>query len=233
MANTASDSLLYRGLFSVVPLCLFISHNTDTSTNSEQKVAVRSHAVSEFLSRNVMHCPLIPLLFFELSEPQTELYKVQASLLALAGLITESLASLGECDIVWVLRADWVCSVPVLIDDWAGRAEIRRTGLAGSTDGWPLGAPRVTETLQSCRARVMERRGRRKHDLSRLLPSLGVHLYSIPHCNYTIMEAGRQNKWSPTELCLVSDALKGQNSKWWFLLGTSELLCAGGSQVVK
>lgn len=68
----------------------------------------------------------------------------------------------------------------LLIDDSAGRVEICCTALAGPTDGWPLAALGVRETLQSCRASVMERKVWRKHDLSLLLLSLGA-LYLHHH----------------------------------------------------
>lgn len=66
-----------------------------------------------------MHCPLIPLFSFEFFETQMGLYKVQGAPQVLQDL-SESLASLWRCHIVWVLWADWVCSAPTC-DWWLGR----------------------------------------------------------------------------------------------------------------
>lgn len=74
-----------------------------------------------------MHCPLIPLLFFEFSQTQAGLYKVQAPPRLLQDLsqrawqVWESMTLSGFSGLIEYAPC------LLLIDDLAGRAEIRRT----------------------------------------------------------------------------------------------------------
>lgn len=87
-----------------------------------------------------MYCPLIPLLFLEFSQTQTR-FRLPS---AFAGFTLSGFSGLIE-----------YTPCLLLIDDWTGKVEIRRTALAESADGWPLGALGVTGTLPTCRASVI------------------------------------------------------------------------------
>lgn len=121
--------------------------------------AVRRYAVSEILSRNVMHCPLIPLLFFDFSLTQAGCCKVQAPPRLLQDLSPRSWQVWESVTLSGFSGLIEYAPCLLLIDDSARGAEIRSAALAGPADGWTLEAPGVTETLQICRASVMKRRG--------------------------------------------------------------------------
>lgn len=160
-----------------------------TPRSREQKEAVERYSLLKCLSSHVMHGPLINLfLFFEFSQTQTGLCKFPAQapptsiprllqdLSQRAWQVWESVTlSRFSVLIEYALRL-------ILIDDLAGRRKsVAQLWLCA--DGWHLDALRVTESLQTYRARVMIRIGWGKHFLSLLLPSLGIHLCSIQHCN--------------------------------------------------